>query len=155
VYSVAAAESSVNPGIEPQKNYLRDKHHNIVHDEHGNPVVKSYDYGLMQINSARIGHDVVKDPHGHPFKIEANVITDRKANAREGVATLAPAYNLATLEQGPGASEEDHAQQVYSQYNGGSPKTRERYLKEKHGVPENGADRNFLKKYREWPDKKR
>jgi len=155
VYSVADAESSVNPGIEPQKNYLRDKHHKIVLDKAGNPVVKSYDYGLMQINSARIGHDVVKDPRGHVFKIEENVKNDWKANARAGVATLAPAYHLAELEQGPGATEEDHAQQAYAQYNGGSPRTRERYLKEKRGIPTDGADRNFLKKYREWADQKR
>lgn len=122
VYAVADAESSLNPGIEPQKNYMRDKHHKIVHDKHGNPVVKSYDYGLMQINSARIGHDVVKDPHGHSFKIEENVKSDWRANARAGVATLAPAYHLAELEQGPGATEEDHAQQSYSQYNGAAPR---------------------------------
>jgi soluble lytic murein transglycosylase-like protein len=154
VYSVADAESSVNPKIDPQPNY-ETRHGKRVLDEHGNPIVKSWDYGLMQINSPRIGHDVVKDPHGHPFKIEEDVRSDWRANARAGVATLAPAYHLAELEQGPGATEEDHAQQVYSQYNGGSPKTRERYLKEKHGIPEDRADRNFLKKYREWPDQKR
>ena len=50
----------------------------------------------------------------------------------------------------PWISEEDHAQQAYSQYNGGSPKTRERYLKQKNGISENGADRNFLRAYGEW-----
>jgi soluble lytic murein transglycosylase-like protein len=154
VYAVADAESSVNPKIDPQPNYEM-RHGKRVLDEHGNPIVKSWDYGLMQINSPRIGHDVVKDPHGHPFKIEEDGMTDWRANARAGVAALAPAYHLAELEQGPGATAEDHAQQAYSQYNGGSPKTRERYLKEKHGLPSHGADRNFLKKYEEWPDQKR
>ena len=108
----------------------------------------------MQINSARVGHDVLKDPHNHPFKIEENIKTDWKANARAGVATLAHAYPLAQMEQGPGATEEDHAQQVYSQYNGGSPKSRERYLKERaDGLPRNDADRNFLNKYRRTPEK--
>jgi hypothetical protein len=140
----------MNPEMERQPNYLRDKHHRIAHDKQGSPIVKSYDYGIMQINSARVGHDIVKDPHGHPFKIEENVMTDWLANARAGVAVLAPAYHLAVLEQGPGATEEDHAQQTYSQYNGGSPKTRDRYLKERHGVPADGADRNFLQRYQEW-----
>lgn len=155
VYSVAMAESSLNPAIDRVPNYFRDKNHHLVHDQQGNPVIKTYDYGLMQINSARIGHDVVKDSHGHPFKIGEDVTSDWRANARAGVAVLAPAYHLAELEQGSGATDEDHAQQAYSQYNGGGPRARDRYLKEKHGLPENGADRNFVKRYREATDIKR
>jgi hypothetical protein len=104
----------------------------------------------MQINSSNIGA-TVKDPHGHPFKIGKEVESDWKANARAGVALLAPAYALAELEQGPGATPEDHAQQAYSQYNSGKARMRDRYLKEgRDGMPLNGADRNFIQKYRKW-----
>lgn len=108
----------------------------------------------MQVNSSDINKDEVKDPRKHPFKIGEDVKTDWKANARAGVALLAPAYRLAEMEQGPGATAEDHAQQAYSQYNG-TPQTRDRYLKQgRDGLPQNDADRNFLQKYRQWPDKR-
>ncbi|MBZ5701463.1 MAG: lytic transglycosylase domain-containing protein [Acidobacteriia bacterium] len=153
VNGVASAESGFTPDLEIP-NYLTDKHGNIVHGKHGDKIVKSVDYGLMQINSRRIGHDVVKDAHGHPFKIGDDVKTDWKANARAGVAILASAYHLAKLEQGPGATEEDHAQQAYSQYNG-SARARDRYLKERpDGLPKNDADRNFLLRYRQRPEKR-
>lgn len=104
----------------------------------------------MQINSSNIG-GIVKDAHGHPFKIGEEVETDWKANVRAGVALLAPAYGLAELEQGPGATAEDHAQQAYSQYNTGKPRMRDRYLKQgRDGMPKNGADRNFLQRYGTW-----
>ncbi len=149
VYAVADAESSFNSDLR-SPNYARDKHHRIIHDKLGNPVVKSWDYGLMQINGPNIGKEVVKDPHGKRFTIGEDVKSDWRANARAGVAILAHAYDLAVLEQGPGATEEDHAQQAYSQYNG-TGRTRERYLKQRRdGLPQDDADRNFLLKYRRW-----
>jgi hypothetical protein len=161
VYAVADAESRFNVSLE-SPNYLRDKHHKIVHDKSGNPVVKSWDYGLMQINGDDISHvdshgrqrGIVKDPQGRPFKITDEIKTDWRANARAGVALLAPAYHLAVLEQGPGATAEDNAQQAYSQYNSGIAVERERYLKQApNGSPTHGADRNFLDRYRATPDK--
>jgi hypothetical protein len=105
---------------------------------------------MMQVNSSDINKGEVKDSRKHPFKIGEDVKTDWKANARAGVALLAPAYRLAEMEQGPGATAEDHAQQAYSQYNG-TPQTRDRYLKQgRDGLPQNDADRNFLQKYRHW-----
>jgi len=150
VYALAEAESHINPEIDPQPNYEKE-HGKFVLDKQGNKKVDSWDYGLLQINSRTIGKKV-KDAEGHVFHVEPNVKdkADWKANASSGVAILADAYHLAQLEQGPGTTELDHAQQAYSQYNGGSPKTRERYLKEKNGVPENGADRNFLRAYDQW-----
>jgi hypothetical protein len=150
VYALAEAESHINPEIDPQPNYLK-RNEKFVLDKQGNKKVISWDYGLLQINSGTIGKKV-KDATGHVFHVEPNVKDkgDWKVNAVAGVAIFADAYHLAQLEQGPGATGEDHAQQAHSQYNGGSPKSRERYLKEKNGVPENGADRNFLRAYGEW-----
>ncbi len=150
VYAVADAESTVDPNAPPHVN-LKHRNGKVVHDKLGNPVIASRDYGLMQVNSSNIEKGEIKDAQGHPFKIGEDVKTDWKANARAGVALLAPAYRLAETEQGPGATAEDHAQQTYSQYNTGTERKRERYLKQKpDGMPENDADRNFLKKYRRW-----
>lgn len=77
----------------PQPNY-ETRHGKRVLDEHGNPTVKSWDYGLMQINSPRIGHDKVKDADGHSFLIGEEVKHDWKANARAGVAIIKHAYDL-------------------------------------------------------------
>jgi soluble lytic murein transglycosylase-like protein len=149
VYAVADAESSIDPRKEPHPNYKLDKHKHIVYDKEGKAIVKSWDYGLMQVNSSNIERGEVKDAHGHRFKIGEDVKTDWKANARAGVALLAPAYRLAEMEQGSGATPEDHAQQAYSQYNTGKPELRDRYLKERRdGMPANDADRNFLVRYR-------
>ncbi len=151
VYGVADAESSFTPDL-VSPNYKRDRHHNIVHDEHGNPLVKSKDYGLMQINSPRIGHDFVRDANGHGFKIEENVIHDWKANARAGVAIIKHAYDLVTLSEGPGASSEDVALGSYSYYN--HDHSWHKFLeRDKHGVPKDGAVRNFYNKYRTSPDR--
>lgn len=150
VYALAEAESHIDPEIDPQPNYLKSKG-KFVLDKQGSKQVASWDYGLLQINSGTIGKKV-KDATGRSFHVDPN-IKDKgewKVNASSGVAIFADAYHLAQLEQGPGATEEDHAQQAYSQYNGGSPKTRERYLKEKNSAPENGADRNFLRAYDQW-----
>jgi len=145
---VASAESSLMTQ-QTTPNYKTDRHGHFVRGKDGNKILTSVDYGLMQINSSRIGHDLVKDAHGHPFKIGEEVKTNWQANARAGVAILADAYHLATLEQGPGATEEDHAQQAYSQYNG-NERARDRYLKNRaDGMPANKADRNFLRRYRE------
>ncbi len=153
VYAVADAESHLNPMVDPQPNYLK-RNGKTVHDRQGNRIVRSWDYGLMQINNTAFG-TTVKDPRGQKFKIGADVELDWQANARAGVALLAGAYDLAKLEQGPGATQEDHAQQAYPQYNGGKPERRDRYLKEKNGLPENDADRNFLLRYRKWTDNRR
>ena len=149
VHAVADAESSVNPEMPPHPNYLK-RNGKIAHDKQGSPIIKSWDYGMMQVGSSDINKGLVKDAHGRPFKIGEDVKTDWRANARAGVALLAPAYRLAELEQEPGATAEDHAQQAYSQYNG-TPRTRDRYLKQgRDGLPRDGADRNFLEKYRRW-----
>ena len=144
MYAVADAESSVNAGILPQPNYQT---------KHGKRVVTSLDYGLMQLNGkSRIG-ETHKDPTGHRFKISDDVKTDWKANARGAVAILAEEYGVAELEQGPGATSEDRAQQTYSAYTHGHRK-RDLYLKERRdGLPSLGKDRNFLLKYRQWPDR--
>ena len=146
VYGVADAESSFNPDL-VSPNYKRDHHHRIVHDEHGNPVVKSKDYGLMQINSPRIGHDLVRDMNGHRFKIEDNVIHDWKANASADVAIIKHAHDVVTLSEGPGASSEDVALGTYSYYN--HDHSWHKFLeRDKHGVPKDGAVRNFYNKFR-------
>ena len=150
VYAVADAESSFDVGT-LSKNYMNDKHGHHRLDKHGNPIIKSIDYGLMQINSSLINKQDVKDVHGHALKIGEDVTRDWRANARAGVALLAPAYKLAEWEQPPGATTEDHAQQAYSEYNSGNKRMRDRYLKERpDGMPQNDADRNFLQKYRRW-----
>lgn len=148
VYAVADAESGIGPKLEHHNPPVRDKKGRVVH-----PV--STDYGLMQINDRAWIGKTVEDAHRHPFKIGQDVKTDWRANARAGVAILAGAYHLATLEQGPGATAEDHAQQAYSQYQGG-PNSRDRYLRQRRdGTPNNDADRNFLRKYRQTPETKR
>lgn len=148
VYAVADSESGFRPDLEV-KNFAHDKHGRELRDKHGKPILRSIDYGLMQINSSNINQGQVKDASGRPFTIGDDVKSDWKANARAGVALLAPAYHLAELEQGTGATAEDHAQQAYSQYNSGKPKRRDCYLSQrKDGLPANGADRNFLNKYR-------
>ena len=150
VYAVADAESSLDVGV-VSKNYANDKHGHHRIDKHGNPIIKSTDYGLIQINSSLINKEELKDAHGHTFKIGKDVERDWRANARAGVALLAPAYKFAEWEQGPGATTEDHAQQAYSQYNSGNKRMRDRYLRERRdGMPQDGADRNFLEKYRRW-----
>ncbi len=145
VYAVADAESS----LVPDKMHLNQATH-----KRGKLVPATWDYGLMQINEQKIG-EKEKDARGHWFKIGEDVKTDWKANARAGVAILAKGYHLATLEQGPGATEEDHAQQAYSQYDGGHESARDRYLKERRNeLPENKADRHFLQTYQEhWKHK--
>ena len=147
VYAVANAESSMNVNLVHQ-NGSHDRHGHERRDRREHPLIRSTDYGVMQINSSNIGRQV-DDAHGHRFVIGQDVRTDWRANARAGVALLAPAYRLAELEQGHGANEEDHAQQAYSQYNTGNPRLRDRYLRQRSdGMPRNGADRNFLEKYR-------
>ena len=149
-YAVADAESSLDVDA-VGKNYAHDKHGHQKIDKHGNPIIKSTDYGLMQINSSLINKEDLKDAHGKTFRIGTDVERDWRANARAGVALLAPAYQFAEWEQGPGATMEDHAQQAYSQYNSGNKRMRDRYLKERRdGMPQDGADRNFLEKYRRW-----
>ena len=150
VYAVADAESSLDVGA-VGKNYAHDKRGRPNIDKHGKPIIKSTDYGLMQINSSLINKEELKDAHGRTFRIGTDVERDWRANARAGVALLAPAYQFAEWEQGPSATIEDHAQQAYSQYNSGSRRMRDRYLKERRdGMPQDGADRNFLEKYRRW-----
>lgn len=151
VHGVADAESSFDPH-KVNNNYKRDGHSNIVNDEQGHPIIKSKDYGLMQINSPRIGHDVVKDSNGHRFKIEANVIHDWKANARAGVAIIKHGYDLVSMSEGPGANSEDVALGTYSYYNH-DHRWHKFIDRDKHGVPKDGAVRNFYKKYQNTPDR--
>lgn len=141
VYSVANAESSLDPNKEHRNPPQKDKHGKVMHPG-------STDYGLMQINDRTWFGKPVKDASGHSFKIDENVKTGWRANARAGVAILTRQYDLAALEQGPGATEEDHAQQAYSGCSHGE-KRRDLYLREgRDGLPANGKDRNFLQKYR-------
>jgi len=149
VYAVADAESSVHPDIKRRPNYVT-KNGKIVKDKNGNPRVDSWDYGLMQINDkSRIG-ETVKDPEGHRFRIGEDIETDWKANARAAVAILAHEYGVAELEQGPGATAEDRAQQTYSAYTH-SHRKRDFYLRQdRNGLPANRKDRNFLEAYRRW-----
>ncbi len=155
VYAVAHAESDFNVNL-VKRNLARDAKGHVRHDAHGNSIIRSIDYGVMQVNSGNINAGPVKDAHGNKFVISDDVKSDWRANARAGVAILAPACHLAELEQGPGATMEDHAQQAYSQYNSGKERLRERYLNEKRdGIPKNDADRNFLRRYRETSDKQK
>jgi len=149
VYAVADAESSVQPDIKPRPNYVT-KNGKTVKDKNGNPRVDSWDYGLMQINDkSRIG-EIAKDPQGHRFRIGEDIETDWKANARAGVAILGHEYGVAELEQGPGATAEDRAQQTYSGYTH-SHRKRDFYLRQdRNGLPANRKDRNFLEAYRRW-----
>ena len=143
VYALADAESSLHVKEKHVNPERRGKQGNVTRPE-------TTDYGLMGINSSNIGSPV-KGAGERPFKIGEDVKTDWRANARAGVALFTPGYRLAELEQGPGATVEDHAQQAYSQYNSGSPRMRDRYLKQrKDGLPQDGVDRNFLQKFRKW-----
>jgi soluble lytic murein transglycosylase-like protein len=108
VHAVAKTESTFDPN---------KVHKNPPHkDKHGRLVPASIDYGLMQINSRKIGRDVVKNPEGNKFKVGENVKSDWKANARAGVAVLAEQYEVAKIEQGPVTSAQDRAQQAYLQW---------------------------------------
>lgn len=153
---MADAESGIDPHKPPRPNY-EYKNGKAVLDKQGNKKIASWDYGLMQVNSGNIADvdsrgrqlGIVKDAQGRPFKIGEDIKTDWRANARAGVALLAPDYHLAELEQGPNATREDHAQQAYSHYNSGDARERDRYLKrDRQGLPAHGPDRNFLRKYR-------
>ncbi|HEX9456714.1 MAG TPA: transglycosylase SLT domain-containing protein [Candidatus Acidoferrum sp.] len=139
VHAVAKTESTFDPN---------KVHKNPPHrDRHGRPVPGSTDYGLMQINSRKIGRELVKDPQGNKFKIGEDVKSDWKANARAGVAVLAEQYKVAEIEQGAVTSEKDRAQQAYSGYNGGNG-NRNRYLHEtRDGLPHNKNDQHFLQNY--------
>ncbi len=90
VYALADAESTLQADL-VSPNYAHDERGHPRHDKQGNPIIKSTDYGVMQVNSSNINHGAVKDVHGHPFRIGEDVKTDWKANARAGVALLAPA----------------------------------------------------------------
>jgi hypothetical protein len=149
VYAVADAESSVDPAKERQKNYLM-RNGKYVHDKTGQRIIASYDYGLMQINDKTWFGKTVKVPHMPPLKIDEEVTHDWRANARAGVAILARQYDMAEVEQGPGATATDRAQQSYSGYSHGERK-RDLYLKEKpDGQPKYDKDRNSLAKYLRW-----
>jgi len=152
VYAVADAESSVNANIGRSPNFLMKNGQRVY--KNGKPVILSWDYGLIQLNDkSRIG-EKVKDPSGHPFTIGEDVKNAWRANARGAVAILAGEYEVAGMEQGPGATAEDHAQQTYSGYTH-SHRHRDLYLREGHdGLPVNGKDRNFLLKYRQWSDQR-
>jgi hypothetical protein len=130
-----------------ENHFHQADHVNPAHkDKHGRLAPGTIDYGLMQINSSKIG-EPVKDPHGEKFKIGRDIKTDWKANARAGVAILAGQYELAKLEQGPVTSGQDRAQQAYLGYNGGSG-NRDRYLHERRdGKPHDLQDRKFLENY--------
>ena len=138
----------VHAVAQTENHFRQDNHENRPHrDKHGRWVPGTTDYGLMQVNSSKIGHRV-EDPAGNKFRIGEDIKTDWKANARAGAVILAEQYELAKLEQGPVTSEQDRAQQAYSGYNGG-PGNRDRYLHEKRdGQPRNPHDRHFLENYR-------
>jgi hypothetical protein len=138
VYAVADAESTFNVNL---------KSPNYAHDKHGNRFIKSTDYGLMQINSKRINHDVVRDSAGHDMKIDDSVIRDWKANARAGVAIVKHNYDLVGLADGPGASREDIALGTYSAYNHGTRHWHKFLERGKDGMPKDAGNRNFLEKY--------
>jgi len=141
VHAVAKTESTFGPNKTNKNPPHKDKH--------GRLVPASTDYGLMQINSRKIGRDVVEDPEGNKFKIGEDVKSDWKANARAGVAILAEQYEVAKIEQGAVTSAQDRAQQAYSGYNGGNG-NRDRYLHEnRDGLPHDKNDQHFLKNYLE------
>ncbi len=80
----------VHAAAKTENHFHQTEHVNRAYrDKHGRSVPETIDYGLMQINSRKIGHDSVKDAHGNKFKIGEDVKTDWKANARAGVAILA------------------------------------------------------------------
>jgi hypothetical protein len=147
VYAVADAESSFRPKLENHNPPVRDKKGRVVHPG-------STDYGLMQINDRTWIGQTVKDLNHRPFKVGQDVKTNWKANAHAGVAILARQYQLADLEQGAGATDEDRAQQAYSGYGHGE-RNRDLYLQQGgDGQPKYGKDRNFLLKYRRLPERK-
>jgi hypothetical protein len=141
VQAAAMTESTFDP---------HKAHHNPARRaKNGRSIPPTIDYGLMQINSSKIGKESVEDPQGNKFRIGADVRTDWKANARAGVAILKKQYELAKLEQGAVTSEQDRAQQAYSRYNGGTG-NRDRYLHERRdGLPNDKNDRHFLDNYLE------
>jgi hypothetical protein len=63
VYAVADAESGYRTDLKVN-NYVRDKRGNELKDKRGKPVVRSIDYGLMQINSSNIHANPIKDANG-------------------------------------------------------------------------------------------
>ena len=138
MYAVADAESTFNVDLVS---------HNYGHGKHGSRFIKSTDYGLMQINSKRINHDVVRDSAGHKMRIDDSVIEDWKANARAGVAILRHNYDLVGLADGPGASREDIALGTYSAYNHGTRHWHKFLERGKDGTPKDPGNRNFLEKY--------
>jgi soluble lytic murein transglycosylase-like protein len=152
VYAAAAAESDFDVG-KVSKNFVHDKRRQLVKDKHGSPVVKSIDYGLMQINSRRINHDVVKDSAGHKMKITDAVTKDWKTNAEVGVATLKHDFDLVSLSEPPGTSSEDIALATYSAYNHGSSHWHKFVEKDKNGVPKDSGVHNFYNRYKVAPDR--
>src|SRR5262249_49296371 len=134
-------------------NYAHDHRGRIKTDKHGNRIVKSYDYGLMQINSLRIHHDAVKDFAGHAMKVTDKVKSDWRANAQVGVATLRHNYDLIRLSESPGASQEDVALATYAAYNHGEKRWHHFLQMDSHGVPKDGSVRNFYNRYKVAPEK--
>ncbi len=106
----------------------------------------------MQINSPRIGHDKLRDANGHRFLVGEEVKQDWKANARAGVAILKHGYDLVSLSEGASATPDDLALGAYSYYN--HDHRWHRFMgKGPDGLPEDGANRNFIIKYRRTPEK--
>ncbi len=152
MYATASAESDYDVDkVSP--NFAQDKHHRPVKDKGGKAVVKSVDYGLMQINSSRINHDVVKNSAGHKIKITDAVEKDWKANAEVGVAILKHDYELVSLSVPPGTSPEDIALATYSAYNHGAAHWHKFLEKDKNDVPKDGGVSNFYHRYRAAPDR--
>jgi len=152
VYATAAAESDFDVN-EIHENFAHDKHNRLVHDKQGNPIVKSVDYGLMQINGPRINHDKVKDSAGRTAMITDAVTRDWKANAEAGVAILKHNYDLIMLSEPPGASREDVALATYAAYNHGQSHWHKFLERDKRGVPRDGPVRNFYNKYQTSPER--
>jgi len=120
-----------------------------IHEENTNKDAKgkvtSTDYGLFQVNSKNIGGKAT-GPDGKQFTVGNDVKTDWKANANAGAAIASDAYKTAVKEQNP-SSEQDRAQQTYSQYNAG-PGGRDRYLSPgTNGGFQDKRDQNFLNNY--------
>jgi hypothetical protein len=150
VYATAAAESDFDVN-KIHENFAHDKHHRVINDKQGNPIVKSVDYGLMQINSPRINHDKVKDSAGNKVMITDAVTTDWKANAESGVAILKHNYDLIMLSEPPGASPDDVALATYAAYNHGQSHWHKFLERDKRGVPKDGSVRNFYNRYQTSP----
>lgn len=152
VYATAAAESGFDVN-RVSENLAHGGRRQVLKDQHGNKIVKSVDYGLMQINSSRIGHDVVRNSAGHKMKITDAVKSDWKANAEAGVAILKHDYDLVSLAEPPGASPEDVALATYAAYNHGASHWHKFLEKDKNGVPKDGGGRNFYNRYQAVPDR--